>query len=149
MRPLPENADDDMVYPTHMLKNTATMDEDINGKEVEHVVVDQHPFELITRTCWEMEGADKLRFPQRLWEHRAKVNAVTRGQPGQYTSLFDGEMWLDLDYFFKLFNKMLPKGRRRSLHRALKNFWHYSVMTTNVALSSAVWQACSWQPVKG
>ena len=125
--------------PKSRLKNTATMDEDINGKEVEHVVVDQHP-------CWEMEGADKLRFPQRLWEHRAKVNAATRGQ---YTSLFDGEMWLDLDYFFKLFNKMLPKGRRRSLHRALKNFWHYSVMTTNVALSSAVWQACSWQPVKG
>ena len=110
---LPENADDDAVYPTHtkgqVQKYRCAMDEGTNGKEVEHVVVDQHPFELITRTCWEMEGAEKLRFPQRLWEHRAKVNAVTRGQPGQDTSLFDDEMWLGLDDFSKLFNRMLPK----------------------------------------
>ena len=62
---LPENADDDAVYPTHtkgqVQKYRCAMDEGTNGKEVEHVVVDQHPFELITRTCWEMEGAEKLK----------------------------------------------------------------------------------------
>lgn len=52
-----------------------------------------------------------LRFPQRLFEHHTKVNAVTRGQPGQDTTLFneDIDMWLDLDDFFQMYNRMLPK----------------------------------------
>lgn len=33
---------------------------DIGGKVVEHVVVDSHPYELMVKTCWEMEGADAI-----------------------------------------------------------------------------------------
>eukprot|EP00435_Cladocopium_sp_Y103_P041421 s180_g11.t1 len=64
---------------------------------------------MVTKTCWEMSGAENLRFAGRLADHRTKVNAVTRGQPGQNISGFDSDMWLDLDVFFGLYNKMLPK----------------------------------------
>ena len=71
--------------------------------------MDTHPYELLTKTCWKMDGADKLRFPRHLTDHRTKVNAVTRGQPGRNTSRFDDEMWLDLEDFFEEYNKMLPR----------------------------------------
>ena len=77
------------------------LDENINGAVVEHVVVDSHLYELLAKTCWELEGADKLRFPRRLTDHRTKVNAVTRGQPGRNMSCFDDEMWLDLGDLFE------------------------------------------------
>ena len=72
---------------------------------MEHVAVDSHPYEL-SETCWEMDGANKLRFPSRLTD---KVNAVPRGQPGRSMSRFDDEMWLDLEDFFEEYNKMLPR----------------------------------------
>ena len=73
------------------------------------VVVDSHPYELLTKTCWEMDGAERLRWPGRLTDHRTKVNAVTRGQPGRNTSHFDDEIWLDLEDFFGEYNKMRPR----------------------------------------
>ena len=84
------------------------MDENINAEVVEHCVVDAHPYELIVKTCWEMDGAKELKYPDRMDRHKTKVNAVTRGQPGQDTSGFDENMWLDLDDFFRMFNHMLP-----------------------------------------
>ena len=56
-----------------------------------------------------MEGADKLRYPNRMDRHKTKVNAVTRGQPGQDATAFNEEMCLDLDDFFHMFNRTLPK----------------------------------------
>lgn len=103
--PLAENDLPGTVCPkyckNHVGKHRYLLDEDINGKVVEHVTVDGHPYELITKTSWEMDGADGLRFPQRMYDHRTKVNAVTRGQPGQDTSCFNDEMWMDLDDFFR------------------------------------------------
>ena len=55
-----------------------------------------------------MDGAKELKYPDRMDRHKTKVNAVTRGQPGQDTSGFDENMWLDLDDFFRMFNQMLP-----------------------------------------
>ena len=94
----------------HVDKYRIMLDENINGEVVEHCVVNGHPFELVTKTCWEMEGADGLRYPNRMDRHKTKVNAVTRGQPGQDATAFDENMWLDLDDFFRMFNKMLPAG---------------------------------------
>ena len=85
------------------------MEENVKGENVEHVVIVFHPYELITRSCWEMEGATELAWPWRLSRHATKVNAVTREQPGRNTSMFDGNMWMELDDFFKEFNSMLPK----------------------------------------
>ena len=84
------------------------LDENINSEVVEHCVVDGHPYELITKTCWEMDGAKDLKYPDRMEGHKTKVNAVTRGQPGQDATAFDENMCLDLDDFFRMFNKMLP-----------------------------------------
>eukprot|EP00435_Cladocopium_sp_Y103_P041234 s3220_g11.t1 len=85
------------------------MEENVKGEVVEHVVVEQHPYEMVTRTCWEMSGAEDLQFPVRLADHRTKVNAVTRGQPGRDVSKFDDGMWLDLEDFMEQYCKMLPK----------------------------------------
>ena len=93
----------------HVEKYRIMLDENINSEVVEHCVVDGHSYELITKTCWEMEGAKNLRYPDRMDRHKTKVNAVTRGQPGQDTTAFTDQMWLDLDDFFRMFNKMLPK----------------------------------------
>ena len=93
----------------HVEKYRIMLDENINFEVVEHCVVDGHSYELITKTCWEMEGAKNLRYPERMDRHKTKVNAVTRGQPGQDTTAFTDQMWLDLDDFFRMFNKMLPK----------------------------------------
>ena len=111
--PSPENVEEGTVRPLHQRGQVESykhkLDENINGEVVEHVVVDSHPYELVTKTCWQMEGAEKLRWPGRLTDHRTKVNAVTRGQPGRNTSKFDEEMWLDLEDFFEEYNQMLPK----------------------------------------
>ena len=56
-----------------------------------------------------MDGAANLRYPDRMDRHKTKVNAVTRGQPGQDATAFNDQMWLDLDGFFRMFDKMLPK----------------------------------------
>ena len=93
----------------HVEKYRIMLDENINSEVVEHCVVDGHSYELITKTCWEMDGADKLRYPERMDRHKTKVNAVTRGQPGQDATAFNEEIWTDLDDFFRMFNKMLPK----------------------------------------
>ena len=93
----------------HVEKYRIMLDENINSEVVEHCVADGHSYELITKTCWEMDGADNLRYPDRMDRHKTKVNAVTRGQPGQDTTAFNEEMWMDLDDFFRMFNKMLPK----------------------------------------
>ena len=85
------------------------MDENINGEVVEHVVVDGHPYGLVVRTCWQMDGSDRLRYPSRLYEHRTKANAITRRHPGQDVNAFNQEMWMDLEDFFKGFCKMLPR----------------------------------------
>ena len=127
--PLDENDLPGTKYPRnckgHVEKYRYMLDEDINGKVVEHVTVDGHPFELITKSGWEMEGADRLRFPQRLYDHRTKVNAVTRGQPGQDVSLFNDEMWLDLDDFFNMYNRMLPKKvAPPSVGELMALLWH-------------------------
>ena len=110
--PLQENEIKGTIIPKHALghldKYRITLDENINAEVVEHCVVDSHPYELIVKTCWEMDGAKELRFPDRMDRHKTKVNAVTRGQPGQDTSGFDENMWLDLDDFFRMFNQMLP-----------------------------------------
>ena len=92
----------------HVEKYRIMLDENINSEVVGHCVVDGHSFELVTKTCWEMEGADNLKYPYRMDRHKTKVNAVTRGQPGQDATAFDENMWLDLDDFFRMFNKMLP-----------------------------------------
>ena len=111
--PSPENVEEGTVRPLHQRGQVESykhkLDENINGEVVEHVVVDSHPYELVTKTCWQMEGAEKLRWPGRLTDHRTKVNAVTRGQPGRNTSKFDEEMWLDLEDFFEEYNQMLLK----------------------------------------
>eukprot|EP00435_Cladocopium_sp_Y103_P039012 s873_g10.t1 len=86
-----------------------TQEENVKGEVVEHVVVEQHPYEMVIRSCWEMSGAENLRFPARLANRRTKVNAVTRGQPGQDVSKFDEGMWLDLDVFMELYTTMFPK----------------------------------------
>ena len=93
----------------HVEKYRIMLDENINSEVVEHCVVDGHSYELITKTWWEMDGADNLRYPDRMDCHKTKVNAVTRGHPGQDTTAFNEEMWMDLDDFFRMFNKMLPK----------------------------------------
>ena len=96
----------------HVEKYRIMLDENINSsysEVVEHCVVDGHSFELITKTCWEMDGAENLRYPDRMDRHKTKVNAVTRGQPGQDATAFTDQMWLDLDDFFRMFNQMLPK----------------------------------------
>jgi len=92
----------------HVEKYRIMLDESINAEVVEHCVVDGHSYKLITKTCWEMEGAKQLRYPDRMDRHKTKVNAVTRGQPGQDATAFDENMWLDLDDFFRMFNLMLP-----------------------------------------
>ena len=43
-----------------------TLEENINAEVVEHCVVDAHPYELIVKTWWEMEGAKELRYPDRM-----------------------------------------------------------------------------------
>ena len=110
--PTQENELKGTIIPKHALghidKYRIMLDENINADVVEHCVVDSHPYELITKTCWEMDGAKELRYPDRMDRHKTKVNAVTRGQPGQDTSGFDENMWLDLDDFFRMFNQMLP-----------------------------------------
>ena len=110
--PTQENELKGTIIPKHTLghidKYRIMLDENINAEVVEHCVVDSHPYELITKTCWEMDGAEELRYPDRMDRHKTKVNAVTRGQPGQDTSGFDENMWLDLDDFFRMFNQMLP-----------------------------------------
>ena len=110
--PMQENELKGTIIPQHALghvdKYRFTLDENINAEVVEHCVVDAHPYELIVKTCWEMDGAKELRYPDRMDRHKTKVNAVTRGQPGQDTSGFDENMWLDLDDFFRMFNQMLP-----------------------------------------
>ena len=62
--PLPENEPSGTVYPKNskgqVEKYRYMLDEDIGGKVVEHVVVDSHPYELMAKTCWEMEGADTI-----------------------------------------------------------------------------------------
>ena len=111
--PSPENVEAGAVRPLHQRGQVESykykLDENIRGEVVEHIVIDSHPYELVTRTCWEMEGATDLKWPWRLAQHATKVNAVTRGQPGHTTSNFDKDMWLDLEDFFKEFNAMLPK----------------------------------------
>jgi hypothetical protein len=129
----------------HVAKYRYTLDEDINGKVVEHVVVDQHPYEMITKICWEMDGAENLRFPQR-FEHRTKVNAVTRGQPGQDTTLFNEDMWLDLEDVFRMYNRMLTKG---SHLRQWKGSSRCCTQTTSADSSSNALLVSRWQPVKG
>jgi len=121
------------------------LDEDINGKVVEHVTDDGHPFELITKTCWEMDGAESLRFPQRLYDHRTKVNAVTRGQPGQDTSCFNDEMWMDLDDFFQLYNRILPPKKINS--PTVEELIAMSIVTTSAGLSFNALLDIRWQPV--
>ena len=113
------------------------LDVDINGKVVEHVTVDGHPFELITKTCWEMGGAESLRFPQRLYDHRTKVNAVTRGQPGQDTSCFNDEMWMDLDDFFRLYNRILPPKKTPTVEELI------AMLYRDNALLDIRWQPVS------
>jgi RNA:NAD 2'-phosphotransferase (TPT1/KptA family) len=93
----------------HVAKYRIMLDENINSEVAEHCVVDGHSFELTTKTCWEMDGAENLRYPDRMDRHKTKVNAVIRGQPGQDATAFTDQMWLDLDDFFRMFNKMLPK----------------------------------------
>ena len=93
----------------HVEKYRIMLDENINSEVVEHCVVDVHSYELITKTSREMDGADKLRYPDRMGRHKTKVNAVTRGQPGQDATAFNEEMWMDLDGFFRMFNQMFPK----------------------------------------
>ena len=78
------------------------------GEVVEHVIIDSHPYELITRTCWQMDGAKDLAWPWRLQRHATKVNAITRGQPARNVSDFDPEMRMELEDFFREFNLMLP-----------------------------------------
>ena len=60
--PSPENVEDGTVQPKHHKGQVESyrykLDEKINGKVVEHVVVDTHPYELLTKTCWKMDGAD-------------------------------------------------------------------------------------------
>ena len=64
--PLAENDLPGTVCPKncrgHVEKYRYMLDVDINGKVVEHVTVDGRPFELITKTCWKMGGAESLRF---------------------------------------------------------------------------------------
>ena len=96
----------------HVESYRYTMEENVRGEVVEHVVVNSHPYELITKTCWEMDGAKDLTWPWRLQWHATKVNAITRGQPGTNVQAFDSEMWMDLEVFFKEFNLMLPKKVR-------------------------------------
>ena len=93
----------------HVEKYRIMLDENINSEVVEHCVVDGHSYEVITKTCWKMDGADKLRYPDRMDRDKTKVNAVTRGQPGQDATAFNEEMWMDMDDFFRMFNKMRPK----------------------------------------
>jgi hypothetical protein len=111
--PTRENELKGTIVPQHskgqVEKYRIMLDENVNGDVVEHCVVDGRPFELITKSCWEMEGADKLRYPNRMDRHKTKVTAVTRGQPGQDATAFNEDMWLDLDDFFRMFNRMLPK----------------------------------------
>ena len=106
--PSPENVEEGTVRPVHQ-RGQAESYKIITGEVVEHVVVDSHPYELLTKTCWEMDGAERLKWPGRLPDHRTKVSAVTRGQPGRNTCRFDDEMWLDLEDFFEEYNKMLPR----------------------------------------
>ena len=37
---------------------------------------------------------------------------MTRGQPGQDTSCFNDEMWMDLDDFFRLYNRSHPPPKK-------------------------------------
>ena len=94
--PSPENVEEGTVRPVHQRGQVESykykLDENINGEVVEHVVVDSHPYELLTKTCWEMDGAERLRCPGRPTDHRTKVNAVTHGQPGRNTSKFDEDV---------------------------------------------------------
>ena len=114
--PPQENAEMGTVVPEHARGHVTsyryTMEENVRGEVVEHVVIDAHPYELITKTCWEIEGAKELPWPWRLHKHTTKINAVTRGQPGRSVNAFDSEMWLDLEVFFKEYNLMLPKNCR-------------------------------------
>ena len=47
----------------HVHSYRYTMEENVRGEVVEHVVVNSHPYELITRTCWQMDGAKDLAWP--------------------------------------------------------------------------------------
>ena len=101
--PPQENAEMGTVVPEHARGHVTsyryTMEENVRGEVVEHVVIDGHSYELITKTCWEIEGAKDLPWPWRLQKHTTKINAVTRGQPGRSVNAFDKEMWLDLEVF--------------------------------------------------
>ena len=114
--PPQENAEMGTVVPEHARGHVTsyryTMEENVRGEVVEHVVIDGHSYELITKTCWEIEGAKDLPWPWRLQKHTTKINAVTRGQPGRSVNAFDKEMWLDLEVFFQEYNSMLPSRCR-------------------------------------
>ena len=111
--PSAENAEEGTIRPQHskgqVKEYRYCMEENVKGQIVEHVIIDSHPYELITRSCWQRDGATEFAWPWRLQWHATKVNAVTRGQPGRNTSKFDENMWMELDDFFKEFNLMLPK----------------------------------------
>ena len=129
----------------HVEEYRYRMEENVKGEVVEHVVVDSHPYELITRACWEMEAKD-LPWPWRLQKHATKVNAITRGQPGRNVQAFDSEMWMDLEVFFKEFNHMLPpKVREPSVLELLSLL----ALTASAALSLSARLACRWLPIKG
>ena len=68
--PLHENEVKGTIIPQHALghvdKYRMTLEENINAEVVEHCVVDAHPYELIVKTWWEMEGAKELRYPDRM-----------------------------------------------------------------------------------
>eukprot|EP00435_Cladocopium_sp_Y103_P028603 s1446_g7.t1 len=68
--PAPENVIEGTVTPKFTIGQVPsyrfTQEENVNGEVVEHVVVEQHPYEMVIRSCWEMSGAENLRFPARL-----------------------------------------------------------------------------------
>ena len=68
--PFSENMDDGTIRSIHSRGHIEKWlykdDENINGEIVEHVVVEGHPYELVVRTCWQMDGADKLKYPYKL-----------------------------------------------------------------------------------
>ena len=81
------------ILPKSTIWETWQGNSAVKGEVVEHVIVNSHPYELITRTCWQMDGAKDLAWPWRLQRHATKVNAVTRGQPGRNVGDFDPEGW--------------------------------------------------------
>ena len=74
------------------------MQKDINGTMAEHVITDNHAYELVHRTGWESD-AKYARFQPVFKDFLPKLSMLLRGRDSDSTLAFDKDMFVDVDEF--------------------------------------------------